>query len=189
MKKLLLAMVVVLVAISAHSASLVWSASSVTYNGTKLKSDTGVTGYLVFLSTAALEDSYALTKDSTVASVVASIGTEVASQNKTTAMSKLNNTYSFVVGEPYDNGDAFAMLLTYVVDGNTYYNLSNEIYTMSGALADPPTNPAAAAFTFNYGTSAEKGTLKSGGGWTAVPEPASAMLALAGVAMLIRRRK
>ena len=189
MKKTLLIAAVAMISFMAQAASLNWSASNVAFEGTKLKSNTGVTGYLVFLSTAALEDSYALTKDSTGASVSASIGTLVSSQNKTTSMSKLNSDYDFVVGDTYDNGDAFVMLLTYTVDGKTYYNLSNEIYTMSGALADPPTDPAAAKFTFNYGTNTEKGALSSGKGWTAVPEPASAMLALAGVAMLIRRRK
>ncbi|MBQ8571767.1 MAG: PEP-CTERM sorting domain-containing protein [Kiritimatiellae bacterium] len=189
MKKTLFAIMVAMLTIAAQAATLNWCAKSVTFEGTKLKSNTGVTGYLIYLSTAALEDSYAITKATTAESLADEIGSLVTSQNKTTAVSKLNNNYDFVVGDTYDNGDAFAMLLTYVVDGNTYYNLSNEIYTMSGALADPPTDPAEAAFTFNYGTAEKNGSLSSGAGWTKVPEPASAMLALAGVAMLIRRRK
>ena len=187
MKKTLLAVAVAMFTIATQAAALNWNATGVSFEGTKLKSNTGVTGYLIYLSTAEFETSYALTE--TVSAVVASIGTGVASQNKTTALSKLNNDYIFELGETHSNGDAFAMLLTYVVDGKTYYNLSNEIYTMSGAVIDPPTDPADANFTFNYGTNTEKGALSSGKGWTAVPEPASAMLALAGVAMLIRRRK
>ena len=189
MKKTLFAIMVAMLTIVAQAASLNWSATGVSFNGTKLKSDTGVTGYLIYLSTAALEDSYALTKTTTAESLANEIGSLVASRNKTTSMSKLNSNYLFDLGVENDNGDAFAMLLTYVVDGNTYYNLSNEIYTMSGGILNPPTDPAKAAFTFNYGTAEKNGSLSSGAGWTKVPEPASAMLALAGVAMLIRRRK
>jgi len=84
--------------------------------------------------------------------------------------------------------------LSYVSEGKTYYNYSANIYTVSGI--DPDVGDAStlgdATFTFDMNT---KTTLSggqsatAGGGWTVVPEPSTAMLALAGLALLIKRRR
>ena len=41
----------------------------------------------------------------------------------------------------------------------------------------------------NYTTAEPSSKVSPGGGWTAVPEPSTAALALAGLALLLKRRK
>ena len=78
----------------------------------------------------------------------------------------------------------------YSNEGKTYFNLSSSTYTMSG-LSDELSTPTAASFAFNYGGPTESTKVSSGSGWVqaAVPEPSTAALALAGLALLLKRRK
>ena len=84
------------------------------------------------------------------------------------------------------------MLLSYTKEGKTYYNISSTTYTLSGytdATSTPdPYNLTPSNQTY---TMADASTTKvsPGGGWTAVPEPSTAALALAGLALLLKRRK
>ena len=82
-------------------------------------------------------------------------------------------------------------MLSYVSGGKTYYNLGSETYTVSG-MADSTSSLNAfkpAASTFSYGSSSEGTSVSAGSGWVAVPEPSTAALALAGLALLLKRRK
>ena len=185
MKKLLSLALVALIALSANAASIAWKSTALSFDGATLKSNTSVVGYLIYLgNSASLDASYAIT-DSFDAS---SIGTVAQTDSNGTAKAgQVGETLQFAFGS-YQNNDAFALLVSYTTEGKTYWNLSSTINSLSG-LSDELSTPADfTTFAFNNAT-AENGTLKAGGGWTAVPEPASAMLALAGVAMLIRRRK
>ena len=186
MKKLLSLALVALVAISAQAASVQWKSEALSFEGTALKSNTSVIGYLIYLGNDGnLASSYEMTKTFSASD----IGTLAQTDSNGTAKgSQVGETLEFQFGD-YVNNDAFALLVSYTADGKTYWNLSSTINSLTG-LADEISTPGNfTTYAFNNATSATKGTLTAGGGWTAVPEPASAMLALAGVAMLIRRRK
>ena len=118
-----------------------------------------------------------------------------------TKMSKINvnpaSTGSHNVGN-------FALYVTYTNDGKTYYNVSSTTYTISQSAYDA---------LIGQGTALEKATFSGlaatindatatptiGGGWYQkpetqpvtpdVPEPATGALALAGVALLFKRRR
>ena len=185
MKKILTFALIGMFCISSYAANIDWSSVALSFGGTDLKKSTAVTGYLIALEGTSLATSYDLSSSFSASSIGVVLGTDTDGTSKG---SKVVGS-SFLDG--YKNGDAFALLVTYNDGDKMYYNLSSSVYTLAGL---DPNDPSVAPqewddFAFNNATSAEKGTLKAGGGWTAVPEPASAMLALAGVAMLIRRRK
>ncbi len=185
MKKLLSLAIVGILAISVQAATIPWSSAAISFDGSTMKNNTSVMGYLIALDGTSLDESYTLTEGFSALTIGAIVNSDL---NGTSKAGKVAGTADV---SNYTNGDAFAVLITYTDGDNTYYNLSSSVYTLSGLdpndISVAPTQWA--DFAINGATSSEKGTLKAGGGWTAVPEPASAMLALAGVAMLIRRRK
>ena len=191
MKKLLTLLAVVAFCTSAHALSFTWASSTaIKFDGANLKSNTDVTGYLVYLGTSETYDtSYTLDASSTPSSLSGDVGTLVAnSTSGTSGMSKISEKFSFDYGV-YDNNDVFGMVLSYVKDGTTYLNLSSTTYTLSG-IADERSSLSNANFAFSFDSAGEKNSITPGSGWTvAVPEPSTAMLALAGLALLIKRRK
>ena len=196
MKKATLIALFCFAATAAQAVTWTWSASGVKFDGTTLKSSTAVTGYLIYLGTSSFADSYTVTKTSTADSIASTIGTKVDSVNKTSAVGKLTGEWTFDYGTTYNNGDNFAVLLQYVAEDKTYFNLSSAVITLSGgndadaATQTPATDPSNSAASFSFATAGEKNSLSKGGGWTvAVPEPSTAMLALAGLALLIKRRR
>ncbi len=192
MKKLLTFVFTALLVGSASAVTMQWGATGVSWGSSKLKNDTGVVGYLIACD--ALGTSYAL--DGFDAS---DIGTVVDTNTSgTSTMSKLNKAYS-IDTDTYGNGDTFAVLLTYQKDGKTYYNLTSGLVSMSGMATDPPTNAANTTSSFSWADNGEQTVLTAGTGWTTlkqtepvtpdVPEPATGALALAGVALLFKRRR
>ena len=196
MRKLMIAALLCALAVSAQAVTFTWGATKVAFDGSQLKSSTAVTGYLIYLGNNSLASTYTLSADSTVDSVVASIGTQVNSKNKTSAVAKLAGEWDFNYSDGYENNKGnFAMLLVYQGD-KTYYNLTSGTLTLQGGNdadienAIAAVNPSDGTFSFSYATAGESKTLSKGGGWTvAVPEPSTAMLALAGLALLIKRRR
>ncbi len=191
MKKLLTLSLAVGFAGMASAVSMQWgSASAIKFDGSNLKSDATVTGYLIALDS--FVDKYKVTDSFSAVD----IGTKVDEKNKTTTLSKITNTWT-IDTTSYGNGDTFAVLLKYTgaSDGKTYWNLSSGLLTMVGmddGSGDTPPNDAnavSAAFSFAKGTD---GTLTAGGGWVAaaaVPEPGIACMALLGIGMMIKRRR
>ena len=185
---MLLAAVVAALASTASALSFDWAATGVTFDSTKLKSNAGVTGYLIYLASGSYSE-VTLSADSTGTSVAESLGTIVSTANKTTAVSKLAGTASFDYGT-YNNGDVFGLVLTYAdsSSGKTYFNIASGTYTLSG-VSDETSTPSDASYSFSWSGPTESSKASSGGGWTAVPEPSTAALALAGLALLLKRRK
>jgi hypothetical protein len=190
MKKFITMMVVALVAVSASAASFSWGTGSsyVTFNGTKITTTNGAIGYLVLLTGSSLEASVVdgIMKAPSAVANKANTSTGLAS-----AKGKIKGQYE---SSDIANGQNYGMFITYSDGKDTWYNFSSTVYTVDG-LADATSSLAAAEFAFDFATQTtvtDGDAVTAGKGWykaVAVPEPASAMLALAGVAMLIRRRK
>ena len=184
-------MVLALVAASAYAGSFDWGtgASKVVFGGTTITTTNGAIGYLVLLTGSSLEASVVegIMQAPSAVSNKANTSTGLAS-NK----GKIKGTYD---SASVANGQNYGMYITYNDGTDTWYNFSSTVYTVSGLAADGSTVLDDAAFTFDFATQTtvtDGDAVTAGGGWykaVAVPEPASAMLALAGVAMLIRRRK
>ena len=188
MKKTLSIFALAALVSSAQAVGFSWSLSAIAFDGSTLKSDTGLTASLVYLGNGGtLAASYD----------IASIGSTldvVDTKSGTTSKGAISNNYNFDDVADYTtyNGDVYAMLLTYTSGGKTYYNLSSATYTVSG-IADERSSIDAfkpTAATFAYGTKTEGSTLTAGGGWVAaVPEPGIACMALLGIGMMIKRRR
>lgn len=185
MKKTLTFIAVAVVATAAHGASIAWSLSNVAFDGSKITSaGSELTASLFFLGNGgSLASSYTEAEIASLDIVATASGTNTKSAN--------TGTYDLVSGVNA-NGDVFGMLLSYTSGGKTYYNIASTVYTLSGYDNDTSTpdkyNLTAASMTYTVkeGTSS---SVSPGGGWTAVPEPSTAALALAGLAFLLKRRK
>jgi hypothetical protein len=190
MKKYLTIAAVALVAMSVQAAQIAWGLTGqVNFNGTNVGNG-GATFTLVCLDGIADWASYA--------NDVALGATDgVAATKKTNAGSMSSssaNPYGFNWSDATDisageiaKGTDFAFVVSYN-DGTDTYFWASDIFTVtdSGANWDGDLTK----YTMSTTVGNAMGT--TGTNWTkavAVPEPASAMLALAGVAMLIRRRK
>lgn len=120
-------------------------------------------------------------------------GTVTSVSGKTGAFANRNSKASSTTKNGVANG-TYSLLLTYVDNaGTSWFNLSSSTYTVP-ADADESTTGLSASFAFASGKTevpfGEK--LAAGGGWytgTPIPEPSSAALALAGLALLIKRRR
>ena len=182
-------MVLALVAVSASAAQIEWGTTGQLYNGqTAMTKNNGysTTAYLVYLA-GGTWDSFDMT------SFAASPSGVVAGKtaNALGTVSSTSGQYVFSVGDTItgstdkivDGSSTFGIVFlstgTGFGDDKTYF-VQSDVYTFDTTSA----NYDAGAETFSAKPAVGKGTT-----WTAVPEPASAMLALAGVAMLIRRRK
>ena len=188
MKKIFIILTCVISGI-ASGVTMNWaSATAIKFGGTSLKSDGNVSGYLVYLSSGTLAGSY--TVDSAFSAE--KIGTLVDTKDGSSAMSKISKDWSIDTAT-YGNGDSFAMLLVYndPTSKKTYFNLSSTIGKIANMSLDPPVNSDGTSFAYTY-SNGNAGTLTAGGGWVAaaaVPEPATGALALAGIALLLKRRK
>ena len=189
MKKIITMMVLALVAVSASAAQIEWGTNGQMFNDqTAMTKNNGysTTAYLVYLAGGSW-DSFDIA--SFVADPSAALGTKTA--NAMGTVSTTSGNYSINVGDAIpgttdkvvDGSSTFGIIFlssgTGFGNDKTYY-VQSEAYTFDTASG----NYIVAEETFTATPSLAKGTT-----WTAVPEPASAMLALAGVAMLIRRRK
>ena len=191
MKKFITMMVVALVAVSASAASFSWGTGTtkVSFGGTNITAANGAVGYLVLLTDTSLGASVvdnAIKAPNSVASEVN------ISSGFPMNLGLISGSYT---SSDIANGQNYGMYITYSDGTDTWYNFSSTVYTVEG-LDELGTTPLSAAnFAFDFTTQNEVSNgdaIIAGKGWykaVAVPEPASAMLALAGVAMLIRRRK
>lgn len=200
MKKAFTAIAALALTIGAASAlSFQWGTSTaVTFNGTKLTSAAlaaPATVELIYLGTDkawSFNESGLVTDEAVSTGVIATSGLASTKGKATGTIDQLLGT-SFADGSTFGNGNVFGVLITYTdTNGDVWYNLSSNTFTLTGADMDGAviTKP-----TFNFAwTNDESGAEAptAGGGWwtaPAVPEPVSAGLALAGIALLLKRRR
>jgi hypothetical protein len=188
MKKIVTLMVLALVAVSASAAQIKWGTTGQLFNDqTAMTTANGysTTAYLVYLAGGNWDIFDVATF---VADTSSALGTKTA--NIAGVVSPATGNYAVNVGDTIpgttdkiiDGSSTFGILFlsTGGKFGADQYYYQSDVYTFDTSASQ-------------YDAATEKFTataaVSSGSTWTAVPEPASAMLALAGVAMLIRRRK
>ena len=173
MKKILIMATVVCAAIFSNAAQIDW----------KLTVGAGYDGFNVYAisgtTSSAVATAFLSTTETDWTDAVAGLTASTISGN-TARTSVAGTTFDVAAGDSL----VFVIFSDAIKEGTQYWVLNE--YSVPGAnLYDPPAMGSAAAVKMADLGTAATGTFTS----TAVPEPASAMLALAGVAMLIRRRK
>ena len=195
MKKLL-SLLVVAVAASAHAVSFTWGTSKATFNGITLSSSGNTaTAYLVYLGA---DNAFSFGDDvsGTLANITdSSVGD---AQTRTTGSAAAKGTANGQYTQNGNQGYSYGVVLKYDKDGTTYYNISSDIFTVPAGTADNATG-LSTSFNFSFADGGEVEKLSSsiiGDGWFSiksptpdVPEPATGALALAGVALLFKRRR
>ena len=207
MKKLLTFATILLVAHAAQGISFKWGVDGgVTYVGSGNKVG-GITATLVYLGEGA-SAAYSI-GDWVVNNPTPSTaggGTVTATSLSTPpvkAGSFTTRTYTLQEGAQVGasvtdimtaGSSTFGLFLTYTDSENvTWYNVSSQTYTIPAGSSDITTG-LTTNFAFDWKQNERGVALTSGGGWAAaaatpIPEPSTAALALAGLAMLIKRRK
>ena len=192
--KTLLTLLAIGLSISAQALSFTWGSgtTAISFDGTTI-TDGSVKAYLFYLgsSSSATWSIDGTENSGTTVQNTASTSTGFAS-TKGRISATFNQTYGSDIGTgTFVDGATFGVFLTYTDAGKTWYNYSGNTYTVSGA-ADDTSTLSAATFSFDLSsktTLASGQSASAGGGWTAVPEPSTAALALAGLALLLKRRK
>ena len=183
MKKLF-TLATVLMAGLANAATIQWNVNTpnrVDFGGSSVGKNG--TAYVVFLGTGDLSSL-------TYADLIAK---PTVGEPLTTSVGKVNKKPVSVDSETGVGN--YALYMTYVSGEKTYYNVSTSLYQLKTAdvaklLSDGTALPASSfAFSDSKPTTSMSTTSASSGGWVAVPEPSTAALALAGLALLLKRRK
>ena len=182
--------------LNASAVSFQWNTSAQVSFGDSLVSaltPANYTAQLVYLGTdktwtdVTISDAgLNIQKETTVGSPVTSVSGKsgiFASRNSTASGSTKNGVA----------GGVYGVFLTYTDSaGVNWYNISATTFTIP-ADADESTTGLSQAFAFSSTKTelASGSSVSSGTGWVsaAVPEPSTAMLALAGLALLIKRRR
>ena len=187
MKHIITAMVASLT-ITSQAASFTWSAGSVVqFDGTTLA------GNAISASDLYTVD-YTGTGSITPADDVQSKATSTGRTAGRISSVTYKDTETGTDGHHVYTGAKFGMYIAYNDGEKTWYNFSDTIVSITtdatGAYVGDPTE-----FSFNFGSKTEitspSQSVSAGSGWYSiqVPEPSTAMLALAGLALLIKRRR
>lgn len=166
--------------VAVHAASITWNASSsiTKFDGSSVGKN--ATGYIVYLGTT---DISTLTYSDILAMATV--------KDQATNVGKWNNVGVTVDSTKTGN---YAMYMAFTSGEKTYYNISSSVYNLTTANIEAFLNEGTALPTQTYSFTDAKptstpSTAKAGAGWVAVPEPSTAALALAGLALLLKRRK
>lgn len=183
-------------ALAANGAQVNWGSNGILYNGTeRMTTVNGYTtkAYLVYLGEAgstwgAIDSSYIDSISSTAVAekTAAAPGTVAAASGDnpiftagTTLIKNSTDKYTYGVS-------TFGILFvsTNSKDGHAWgsdtYYMTSDTFTLQNS---------GDTYTAATETSTFQQAVPSGSSWTAVPEPSTAALALAGLALLLKRRK
>ena len=199
MKKFIALFAIAALAVSAQAAQINWGSQGVVYNGAeKMTTANGytMTAYLVYLGTAAEGASWATSAFDPTAAVAVG-GDVLAGPNPGSipgTVSLTGASYGFTDGAAVGAGagtmtsgqSTFGIIFLASGGGfaaqQHYFLSSTFVYDTLDVTTPGVWTPVNS--TYSYGA-----TVGTGSVWTPVPEPATAALAIAGLAMLIRRRK
>ena len=200
MKKAFTAIAVLALTIGAASAlSFQWGTSAkISFNGTQLTTAAlaaPATVELIYLGT---DKAWSFDESGLVTDEVVSTGSVTVTggaANKGKGNGKFDGKLlgeAFADKSTFGNGNVFGVLITYTdANGDVWYNLSSNTYTLANAADDGSVIPKQTfAFAWTNDESGAEAPTAGGGWWTVpVPEPVSAGLALAGIALLLKRRR
>ncbi len=181
MKKIMIALAAISMAVAAHAASAPWKATITNiYTG----NDTDKFAGSVYIMDAALfsmEDVYNNFAKSEGAWTAATLGTSAAATITAANGAAANKTFE------YGTGGTIYDFYAVVVNGDNLY--------FSNLLEDKAASTSTAAGTLSFGTQAAGSKLpatagfQGAGAWSAVLEPTSGLLMLVGLAGLALRRR
>ena len=188
-----------LVALTTQAAQINWGSQGQMYDGTTLMTGANgysITGYLVYLGTTGADwGSFSISTAtlSVGGNVVATKAGNAAGGNLVAALSPF----------AFANGDAIGSGSDVITDESSTFGIAyiatftdaDDNVTTKYLLSDPfvyDTTPSQTGAAWNAGmntfTYLSQNT-GSGSTWTAIPEPATAGLAIAGLALLFKRRR
>ena len=146
--------------------------------------------YLVYLGTDA---TWTFNDDGTTSDEIVQTGTITSAglvgRGSGTYAKDLETT--FADGSAFTTGSTFGVMVTYTVDGTTYYNYSSGTYSVPSGVQDNTADMTTYNMTMNWDMDETGGdTPTAGGGWWGipVPEPMTVLCGLAGLALLLKRR-
>ena len=181
MKKIMIALAAISMAVAAHAASAPWKATITNiYTGNSTDKFSGSV-YIMDAALFSMEDVYNNFAKSEGAWTAATLGTSAAATITAANGAAANKTFEYGTGG--SNYDFYAV----VVNGDNLY--------FSNLLEDKAASTSATATTLAFGTQAAGSKLpaaegfQGAGAWSAVPEPTSGLLMLVGLAGLALRRR
>ena len=177
-------MVVALVAVSASAASIDWNIN-LGRTGKFVDSTGAAFNGTIYLVLADTTFNATTAEEFEAQLAAATIGTQAVSAGKLASSTAATATSDALVAGSAGGEQYNFSIVVYDAAKSLYYMTgtnSDPVYAYDKAAGEDPTQA-----TFVASAVAAPSTWTPS--YTAVPEPASAMLALAGVAMLIRRRK
>lgn len=188
MKKTILAMLIVVTSTAVNAAQINWGLTGpIQYNGTSVAQNAtlqlvcldGITtdwsDYALNVASGKTSEGVVATKETNASGVsvatVSPYGFSWAAEGGSTSIAD-----SIIA-----KGTDFAVLVTTVQDEKTYY-WASDVYNVT----DSGSNWNGTRTTYTMSQTAASGPNNN---WKAVPEPSTAALALAGLALLLKRRK
>ena len=194
MKKIAILAAFIAAVSAAPAAQLSWGTTGAMFNGTEqMKTASGytTTAYLLYLGNAdATWESYGFDiktfmteKDDIAIGTKTSTAPGMINANSGNYVVSVGDTIKNSTDKLVDGGSTFGIVF---ISSGTGWGDTKEHYFLGevGTFSTSSANYTAAIESFKLAPS-----IPSGSTWQAVPEPSTAMLALAGLALLIKRRR